>query len=88
MHHVRVNPVFEENGYTNEDPNAGNIVTLNGLKVEIILACTAIQSMALFVGVVGCIRAPADRLFKAFMVSVPVIYVLNVVRNTFVISSP
>lgn len=64
-----------------------HIIVLNGHEVWIILACTAIQSMALFVGVVGCIRAPLGRLFKAFMVSVPVIYVLNVVRNTFVISA-
>jgi archaeosortase A (PGF-CTERM-specific) len=64
-----------------------HIIMLNGQSVEIILACTAIQSMALFVGVVGCVKAPLDRRFKAFMVSVPVIYVLNVIRNTFVISS-
>jgi archaeosortase A len=55
--------------------------------VEIILACTAIQSMALFVGLVGCIKAPWDRKIKAFLVSVPVIYILNLVRNTFVISA-
>ncbi len=65
----------------------GDIITLNGIQVQIILACTAIQSMALFVGVTGCVRAPLDRRLKAFMVSVPVIYVLNVVRNTFVISA-
>jgi archaeosortase A (PGF-CTERM-specific) len=64
-----------------------HIITLNGIAVDIILACTAIQSMAIFVGVVGCIKAPLDRTFKAFMVSVPLIYILNIVRNTFVISS-
>ncbi len=64
-----------------------HIVSLKGEEVEIILACTAIQSMALFVGLVGCIKAPWDRKLKAFIVSVPVIYLLNVVRNTFVISS-
>lgn len=62
-----------------------DIMDLNGYTVQIILACTAIQSMALFVGVVGCVRAPADRLFKAFIVSVPVIYLLNLVRDVFVI---
>lgn len=64
-----------------------HVIMLNGESVDIILACTAIQSMALFVGVVGCIKAPWDIKLKAFMVSVPVIYILNVVRNTFVISS-
>ncbi len=65
----------------------GNIITFKGQAVEIILACTAIQSMAIFVGVVGCIKASADRTVKAFLVSVPVIYLLNVVRNVFVISA-
>ena len=65
----------------------GDIIVLNGIKVQIILACTAIQSIALFVGVVGCVKAPLDRRLKAFMVSVPVIYVLNIIRNTFVISA-
>lgn len=63
------------------------VIMFNNEPVEIILACTAIQSMALFVGVVGCIKAPWGRRLKAFMVSVPVIYVLNLVRNTFVISA-
>ncbi len=65
----------------------GDIISLNGIKVQIILACTAIQSIALFVGVVGCVKTPLDRRLKAFMVSVPVIYVLNILRNTFVISA-
>ncbi|MCD1295125.1 archaeosortase A [Methanocella sp. CWC-04] len=64
-----------------------DMIMLNGFPVQIILACTAIQSMALFVGVVGCIKAPLDRKVKAFMISVPVIYLLNFVRNTFVISA-
>jgi archaeosortase A (PGF-CTERM-specific) len=65
----------------------GNIITFKGQAVEIILACTAIQSMAIFVGVVGCIRASWDRIAKAFLISVPVIYLLNIVRNVFVISA-
>ncbi len=65
----------------------GNIITFKGEAVEIILACTAIQSMAIFVGVVGCIKASADRIAKAFLISVPVIYLLNIVRNVFVISA-
>jgi archaeosortase A len=65
----------------------GNIITFKGQAVEIILACTAIQSMAIFVGVVGCIRASADRTIKAFIISVPVIYLLNIIRNVFVVSA-
>jgi glucoamylase len=29
QHYIRVNPVFDDNGYTNEDPNAGNITLAN-----------------------------------------------------------
>ena len=52
--------------------------------IEIILACTAIQSMVLFTGLVFGVSAPWNRQFKAFIVSVPIIYVLNLVRNVFV----
>ena len=52
--------------------------------IEIILACTAIQSMVLFAGLVFGVTAPRNRKLKAFLVSVPTIYVLNIVRNVFV----
>ncbi len=52
--------------------------------IEIILACTAIQSMALFMGVVFGVTAPIGRKLKAFCVSVPVIYGLNILRNALV----
>jgi archaeosortase A (PGF-CTERM-specific) len=52
--------------------------------IEIILACTAIQSMVLFTGLVFGVNAPRERKIKAFLVSVPTIYVLNIVRNVFV----
>ncbi len=55
--------------------------------MQIILACTAIQSMAIFVGVVGAVRVEWRRWLAAFLISVPVIYVLNLGRNMFVISS-
>lgn len=52
--------------------------------IEIILACTAIQSMVLFAGLVFGVKAPRERKLKAFLVSVPTIYLLNIVRNVFV----
>jgi archaeosortase A (PGF-CTERM-specific) len=52
--------------------------------IEIVLACTAIQSMVLFAGLVFGVTAPLNRKLKAFLVSVPTIYVLNIVRNVFV----
>lgn len=62
-----------------------NLITLNGYTVEIILACTAIESIALFVGLICAVRAPLSRLATAFLVSVPVIYVLNLIRDIFVV---
>jgi archaeosortase A (PGF-CTERM-specific) len=64
---------------------AWNMITLNGYTVEIILACTAIESIALFMGLIGAVRAPLNRLAMAFIVSVPVIYTLNLIRDIFVV---
>jgi archaeosortase A (PGF-CTERM-specific) len=50
----------------------------------IILACTGLGSMAIFAGMIAAVRAPLDRKLKAFALSVPVIWVLNVVRNWFI----
>ncbi len=63
-----------------------NTLTLGGRFVEIILACTGIESMSLFAGAVLGVRADVRRKVKAFLVSVPVIYVLNLFRNTFIIA--
>jgi len=52
--------------------------------IEIILICTAIQSMVLFTGLVFGVTAPVNRKVKAFLVSVPTIYLLNIARNVFV----
>lgn len=64
-----------------------NLIAVNGFKVEIILACTAIESIALFIGIIASVRAPFKRLASAFFVSVPVIYGLNLIRNVFVIDA-
>lgn len=64
---------------------AWNMITLNGYTVEIILACTAIESIALFMGLIGAVRAPLNRLAMAFITSVPVIYILNLIRDIFVV---
>lgn len=63
----------------------GNMITYNGHTVEIILGCTAIESIALFMGLIASVNAPLKKLFAAFMVSVPVIYILNILRDVFVV---
>lgn len=62
-----------------------NRIELNGYPVTIILACTAIESIAIFIGLIFCVRASAKRTMIAFAASVPVIYILNLIRNTFVV---
>jgi archaeosortase A (PGF-CTERM-specific) len=64
-----------------------NLIAVNGYKVEIILACTAIESIALFVGIIACVNAPLKKLALAFIISVPVIYGLNLIRNVFVVDA-
>jgi len=60
-------------------------IFVNHCDIEIILACTGIESMALFAGVIGAVEASIKRRAKAFAISVPGIYVLNLLRNAFVV---
>ena len=67
---------------------AWNKLAVNGLPVEIILACTAIESIALFSGVISSATgAPFSRKFRAFLISVPVVYILNLQRLAFTASA-
>ncbi|MFB6083882.1 MAG: archaeosortase A [Halorientalis sp.] len=50
----------------------------------IVIACTGIGSMAIFVGLIAAVRAPLRRKLRALAVSIPVIYALNLVRNVFI----
>lgn len=51
---------------------------------NIAIACTGIGSMAILAGLIGAVPAPARRKLRALAVSLPVIYVLNLVRNVFI----
>ncbi|HEY9245668.1 MAG TPA: archaeosortase A [Candidatus Methanoperedens sp.] len=66
---------------------AWNQLAVNGMLVEIILACTAIESIALFTGIISATDAPVARKVRAFMISVPVIYILNLLRVSFTASA-
>ena len=50
----------------------------------IILACTGIGSIAIFVGGILAVSAPWRRKLRALAITVSVIYVLNLVRNVFI----
>jgi archaeosortase A (PGF-CTERM-specific) len=54
------------------------------IHVHIVLACTGIGSMVIFVGLAAAVEAPLGRKLKALGVALPVIYVLNVARTTFI----
>ncbi len=60
------------------DPDHGGIV------YNIVMACTGLGSMAIFAGCIAAVRAPLGRKLRALAVAVGVIYVLNVVRTTFI----
>jgi archaeosortase A (PGF-CTERM-specific) len=66
---------------------AWNIVTRNGFRTEIILGCTGIQSIAIMLGVAAGVRTTARQKVAAFLLIAPVIYFLNLLRNTFVIAA-
>ena len=67
---------------------AWNEFAVNGMIVEIILACTAIESIALFSGIISSAAGvSASQKFKAFMISVPVVYILNLIRVSFTASA-
>lgn len=60
------------------DPNHAGIV------YNIIMACTALGSMAIFAGCIAAVRAPWRRKFRALAVAIPIIYALNLIRTTFI----
>lgn len=62
-----------------------NIIARNGLRVEIILACTGIQSIAIMLGVAAAVPTTVRQKVLAFILVAPTIYILNLLRNVFVI---
>ncbi|MBP1928194.1 archaeosortase A (PGF-CTERM-specific) [Methanolinea mesophila] len=64
---------------------AWNTVIRNGFRVEIILACTGIQAIAIMLGVAAAVKTTLRQKVAAFLMVVPTIYILNLIRNTAVI---
>ena len=62
-----------------------NMVMHNGFRVEIILACTGIQSIAIMLAVAWAVPTTTRQKILSFLLIVPVIYVLNIFRNIFVV---
>jgi archaeosortase A (PGF-CTERM-specific) len=62
-----------------------NIITHNTFRVEIILGCTGIQSIAIMLGVAAAVPTTLRQKCLAFLIIAPTIYILNLFRNVFVI---
>ncbi len=62
-----------------------NIITRNNFRVEIILGCTGIQSIAIMLGVAAAVPTDTKQKILAFLLIAPTIYFLNLLRNAFVI---
>ena len=56
----------------------------HAITYTIVTACTGIGSIAIFAGLVTAVDAPFGRKLRAFAVSIPIIYALNIVRNVFI----
>jgi archaeosortase A (PGF-CTERM-specific) len=62
-----------------------NIIARNSLRVEIILGCTGLQSIAIMLGVAAAVPTTLKQKVYAFLIIAPTIYFLNLLRNVFVI---
>ena len=62
-----------------------NIIARNSFRVEIILGCTGIQSIAIMLGVAAAVPTTLIHKCYAFLIIAPTIYFLNLLRNVFVI---
>ena len=63
-----------------------DLILFNNVPITIIFACTAIQSMVLFIGMIGAIpRVPLKRKALGLLVTVVPIYFLNLIRNAGVV---
>ena len=66
---------------------AWNVIIRHGFRVEIILACTGIQSITILLGVAAAVPTTLRQKVIAFLLVAPTIYILNLFRNVFVIIS-
>ena len=65
--------------------DAWNVLMHNSFRVEIILGCTGIQSIAIMLGVAAAVPTTLRQKVLAFLLIAPTIYFLNLLRNVFVI---
>ncbi|HRR87779.1 MAG TPA: archaeosortase A [Methanoculleus sp.] len=66
---------------------AWNMLERNGFQTEIVLACTGIQSIAIMLGVAWGVKSALKQKIAGFFIIFPTIYILNILRNVFVITA-
>ncbi len=66
-----------------EFPYQTELVTADGslIGINFVLACTALQSMVIFIGAISVLDIDWKRRIRALIFTVPVIHILNVFRN-------
>jgi len=60
-------------------------VPIEGTSINIILACTGLQAIAAAGALICCTRSARNRKVKSLLLVVPVVYVVNLIRNVLVI---
>ena len=53
--------------------------------INFVLACTALQSMIIFIGAIAALSAPWKKRVRALIICVPTIHILNIFRNAGII---
>lgn len=64
-----------------------NTIARNGYRIQIILGCTGIQSIAIMLGVIAAVQTTWRQRILSFVLVFFTIYIMNIVRNVFVIFS-
>jgi archaeosortase A (PGF-CTERM-specific) len=79
------NGLFYKNSFHEVSISVLGGQSATGGQIQLVLACTGVQSMMIFAGAIFCVAAARRQKIIGFLATVPVIYVLNLIRNASVI---
>lgn len=82
---------FDEIGLEESEGEKGGMLTnrftndVEGVRnTRVVFACTGIESMAMFGGLIAAVKAPLRRKALGVLLAVSIIWVLNIARNVFI----
>ena len=83
------NKWFMTDGFA-EHPFQTELIMADGgfIGINFVLACTALQSMIVFVGAISVLDVERKRRIRALLFTVPIIHILNLFRNAGLICMP